>query len=31
MIGAGIHITGVLVMQKLTGTPLIKTMITGKR
>ena len=31
MIGAGIHIAGVLVMQKLTGTPLIKTMITGKR
>lgn len=31
MIAAGIHLTAVLVMQKLTGTPLITTMITGKR
>ena len=31
IIGAGIHLTAVLVMQKFTRTPLIKTMITGKR
>ena len=31
LILAGIHIAGVLVMQGLTGIPLIKTMITGRR
>ena len=31
IIAAGIHVSGVLIMQKLTGIPLIKTMLTGKR
>lgn len=31
MLGAAIHVTSVLAMQKLTGATLIKTMITGKR
>lgn len=31
VIAASIHITAILVMQKLTGISLIRTMITGKR
>ena len=31
IIAACIHVTGVVLMQKITGIPLIKTMITGRR